>query len=206
MENALESASQNDPLDRLYSHYNQFEPIAILSVDTPDNTAEQNQENLAALTRHLSLAGFLYHRIQGEYTDRNKQTIEDTHTVIIYAYPDRQKELEKFTLSLGKAFHQQAVILIGKSGQTRLISPQGDTPEQTLGSFHPENLRQYFNKTGKKKYRIKTLSEPKNYLERPKTWEMPAFETYRKKLVQTEDIYTEWEKCIIQPKPDKPSE
>ena len=102
MENALESASQNDPLDRLYSHYNQFEPIAILSVDTPDNTAEQNQENLAALTRHLSLAGFLYHRIQGEYTDRNKQTIEDTHTVIIYAYPDRQKELEKFTLSLGK--------------------------------------------------------------------------------------------------------
>ena len=206
MENALESASQNDPLDRLYSHYNQFEPIAILSVDTPDNTAEQNQENLAALTRHLSLAGFLYHRIQGEYTDRNKQTIEDTHTVIIYAYPDRQKELEKFTLSLGKAFHQQAVMLIGKSGQTRLISPQGDTSEQTLGSFHPEYLRQYFNKTGKKKYRIKTLSEPKNYPERPKTWEMPAFETYRKKLVQTEDIYTEWEKCIIQPKPDKPSE
>ena len=72
MENALESASQNDPLDRLYSHYNNFEPIAILSVDTPDNTQQQNQENLVALTRHLSLAGFLYHRIQGEYTDRNK--------------------------------------------------------------------------------------------------------------------------------------
>lgn len=192
--------NEDNLLDRLYSHYNNFEPIAILSVDTPDNTQQQNQENLAALTRHLSLAGFLYHRIQGEYTDRNKQTIEDTHTVIIYACPDRQKELEKFTLSLGKAFHQQAVMLIGKSGQTRLISPQGDISQQTLGRFYPEYIRQYFNKTGKKKYRIKALSEPKNYPERHKTWEMPAFETYREKLVQTEDIYTEWEITLQLPR------
>lgn len=111
MENALESASQNDPPDRRYSHCNHFEPVAVLSVDIPDNTQQQ-----------------------------------------------------------------------------------------TPGNFHPEYLRQNFNKTGKKKYR-KALTEPKNYPEHPKTWEMPAFETYRKKPVQTEDIHTEWEKCTIPPKP-----
>ena len=163
----------------VWCHYNNFESIAFLSVNTPDNTREQNQENLAVLRRHLSLAGFLYHHIQGEYTGKNRQTILDTNTVTIYAYPDRQKELEKFTLSLGKAFRQQAVMLICKFGQTRLISLQNEMPGWKLGAFHSEYLRQYFNKIGKKRYEIKTLSEPKHY-PRPKTWEMPAFEEYRK--------------------------
>lgn len=200
MENTVELASQNDPLDRFYSHYNNFEPIAILSVDTPDNTPEQNQKNFATLTRHLLLAGFLYHRIRGEYTDRNRQIVEDTHTVIIYAYPDRQKELEKFALSLGKAFRQQAIMFIGKSGHTRLISPHNESLEQTHGNFLPEYIQLYFNKIGKKKYKIHALSEPKDYPERPKTWEMPVFEAYRNALIQKEDIFIEWENHEIQNK------
>lgn len=200
MENTVELASQNDPLDRFYSHYNNFEPIAILSVDTPGNTPEQNQKNFATLTRHLFLAGFLYHRIHGEYTDRNRQIVEDTHTVIIYAYPDRQKELEKFALSLGKAFRQQAIMFIRKSGNTCLISPHNNSIEQTHGNFLSEYIQLYFNKVGKKKYKINTLSEPKDHPERPKTWEMPVFEAYRNALIQKEDIYTEWENHEIQSK------
>ena len=192
MKNSKE-INHEDPLDKFYSHYNNFEPIAILSVDTPDNAPEQNQGNLATLTRHLFLAGFLYHRIRGEYTDRNRQIVDDTHTVIIYAYPDRQKELEKFALSLSKAFNQKAILFIGKSGSTRLISTQDDCLEEMFGNFRPEYIRLYFNRIGKKKYKIFTLLEPKNYPERPKTWEMLAFQIYRNKLIEKENIYTEWE-------------
>lgn len=193
MENTVELASQNDPLDRFYSHYNNFEPIAILSVDTPGNTPEQNQKNFATLTRHLFLAGFMYHCIRGEYTDRNRQIVKDTHSVIIYAYPDRQKELEKFAFSLGKALNRQAILFIKKSGNTRLIFTHDDCREQVFGKFLLEYIQLYFSRIGKKKYKILILLEPKSYPERPKTWEMPAFEIYRNKLIKKENIYTEWE-------------
>lgn len=189
----MSKSNKDTPLDRFYSHYNNREPIVFMAVDSPDNTPEQNQENLEALARHLSLAGFLYHKVMGEYTARDKQVQDDVHTVIIYAYPDRQDELKRFAISLGKAFKQAAILLISRGGTATLISPE-KLSERDIGRFQMEHLNQYFNRIGKRKYRINALSEPKNYPDRPLSMEMPAFESYRKKLAQSEDIFAEWEK------------
>ena len=150
-------------MGRLYQHFKDGDCIAIVSAFRGERSKSENMK----LTKELRVmtlgAGFGYNKVIGGYSEKLDDgtvvNIDDEHSTVIYAKPEREKELRRFVESLGKKYKQDSVLFIGSDRKAKWIftrpdnfmnKPVGSTLE--LGEFHPRQIGMYFTKIGKKHF------------------------------------------------------
>jgi peptidoglycan hydrolase-like protein with peptidoglycan-binding domain len=106
---------------------------------------------------------FGFNKVIGGYSEKQEDgtvvNIDDEHSTIIYAKPEREAELRKLAIALGKKYEQDSVLFVGSDRKAVWIftrpdnfmqKPVGSTME--LGDFHPKQIGVYFTKIGKKNF------------------------------------------------------
>ena len=150
-------------LGRLYQHFNDGDCIAIVSAFRGERSKSENMKLTKELRAMVLGAKFGYNKVIGGYSEQLEDgttvDIDDEHSTIIYASPEREKELRTFVVSLGKKYKQDSVLFIGKDRKAKWIftrpdnfmnKPVGSTED--LGDFHPAKIGKYFTKIGKKHF------------------------------------------------------
>lgn len=150
-------------LGRLYQHLEDGDCIAIVSAFRANRKRAENVKLTKELRAYVLGAGFGYNRAVGGYTEKMDDgsfvEVVDEQSTIIYAKPEREKELRRFAESLGKKYDQDSVLFVDKKGNACWIftrKPNWAEQEigsvQNLGEFHPKQIGAYFTKIGKKNF------------------------------------------------------
>lgn len=196
-EDAINEAS----LSRFYQHYSKGEPIAFISADRGENTPQENKANYQKLKNYVKMAGFGYNRIKGGYVEENGKRVVDESSLVIYATPEREKELLKLVMSLGVKFKQSSIMFIDTKGDVSWISTRDDSwigtigTRKRLGKFKTNNINDFFTRIGKKEFKFTSLDEEDGY--HPSNAEKQLSEMFKKllnKVSETEkNVLDEWE-------------
>ena len=157
--NVLTEAS----LGRLVQHFNDGDCIAIVSAFRGERTKAENMKMTKALRTLVLGSKFGFNKVIGGYSEKQDDgsivNIDDEHSTIIYAKPERESELRKLVIALGKKYEQDSVLFVGSDRKAVWIftrpdnfmqKPVGSTME--LGDFHPKQIGVYFTKIGKKNF------------------------------------------------------
>lgn len=207
----LESSLMEASMGRLYQHFKDGDCIAIVSAFRGERSKSENMK-LTNELRVLTLgAGFGYNKVIGGYSEKRADgsvvNIDNEHSTIIYAPPEKEKELKNFVVALGKKYKQDSVLFIGNDRMARWIftrpdnfmnKPVGSTME--LGEFHPKQIGMYFTKIGKKHFSfVMKESEVTRWVDcdvMPTTIEMRGLDYMRKVLEEcsctNKDFYDEY--------------
>lgn len=150
-------------LGRLVQHFQDGDCIAIVSAFRGERDKAENMKLTKQLRTLVLGAGFGFNKAIGGYSEKMDDgsvvNVDDEHSTIIYASPDRENELRKFVTSLGKKYEQDSVLFVGNDRKATWIftrpdnfmdKPVGSTME--LGDFHPKQIGVYFTKIGKKNF------------------------------------------------------
>ena len=150
-------------LGRLVQHFQNGDCIAIVSAFRGERSKAENMKLTKQLRTLVLGAGFGFNKVIGGYSEKLDDgtvvNIDDEHSTIIYATPERENELRKFVISLGKKYNQDSVLFVGNDRKATWIftrpdnfmnKPVGSTME--LGDFHPKQIGVYFTKIGKKNF------------------------------------------------------
>ena len=208
-------------LGRLKQHLVDKEPVAIISAcrsdwdrKDPKNNAKMNKAKTAELRTFILGAGFGFNKAIGGYTevlaDGTKVEVKDELSSIVYATPDREKELRTFAIGMGKRFKQDSVLFIDTNGKAEWIFTRPDNfmgkpvaSSCPLGDFHARQLDKYFTKIGKKNFsfavesedyvRYTQLSEEQAI---PTTIEMRGLDYMKKTLARCAKNGEDWYKTI----------
>lgn len=150
-------------LGRLVQHFNDGDCIAIVSAFRGERTKAENMKMTKALRTLVLGSKFGFNKVIGGYSEKQEDgtvvNIDDEHSTIIYAKPEREAELRKLAVALGKKYEQDSVLFVGSDRKAMWIftrpdnfmqKPVGSTME--LGDFHPKQIGVYFTKIGKKNF------------------------------------------------------
>lgn len=150
-------------LGRLVQHFNDGDCIAIVSAFRGERTKAENMKMTKALRTFVLGSKFGFNKVIGGYSEQQDDgslvNIDDEHSTIIYAKPEREAELRKLAIALGKKYEQDSVLFVGSDRKAVWIftrpdnfmkKPVGSTME--LGDFHPRQIGVYFTKIGKKNF------------------------------------------------------
>jgi len=222
-ESLNENFSLNEAsLGRLVKHLDSKEPIAIISAcrsdwdrKHPKENAKINKAKTAELRSFILGMGFGFNKAIGGYTevtaDGQKVEVKDEMSCIVYATPDREKELRTFAIGMGKKFKQDSILFISCDGKAEWIFTRPDNfmgkpvaSSQPLGDFHPKQLDKYFTKIGKKNFSFAVESqdftrhtEIVDECSLPTTIEMRGYDYMRSRLKECSESGDDWyESCI----------
>lgn len=150
-------------LGRLVQHFQDGDCIAIVSAFRGERTKSENMKMTKALRAFVLGAKFGFNKVIGGYSEKMEDgtivNVDDEHSTIIYAKPEREAELRKLAVALGKKYEQDSVLFVGSDRKAVWIftradnfmnKPVGSTME--LGEFHPKQIGMYFTKIGKKNF------------------------------------------------------
>lgn len=188
-------------LGRFWQHFQNNEPIAVLSGDRNENTKAENKANFNFIKRHVSLAGFGYNKVKGGYVEEGGKKVADESSVVIYAPKDREKELFDLAMSLGKKFKQSSIMFINTNGEVNWISCRNDSflgeigKKKRLGKFKTNQIEDFFTKIGNKEFKFDKFEEPAKYI--PSLSERQLSKWYKEKLIKVgEQIVEVWEQSL----------
>jgi hypothetical protein len=197
----VEDAINEASLSRFYQHYQKGEPIAFISADRGENTPQENKANYQKLKNYVQMAGFGYNKIKGGYVEENGKRVVDESSIVIYATPDREKELRKLVMSLGIRFKQSSIMFINSKGEVSWISTRDDSwigsigTQKRLGKFKTSNINDFFTRIGKKEFKFTSLDESDDY--HPSLAERQLSGMFKKLLGKDsgteKDFLDEWE-------------
>lgn len=204
-------------LARLRQHKENHEPIAIISAcrgdwnrKDPKENAKINKAKTNELRSFILGAGFGFNKAIGGYTEidaeGSKIEIKDEMSCIVYATPDREKELRTFAIGMGKRFKQDSILFVNTNGDAEWIFTRPDNfmgkpvaSSFKLGEFHYKQLDKYFTKIGKKNFsfavesfdyeRYTQISEE---IAIPTTIELRGFDFMQKEIARCAREGIEW--------------
>lgn len=204
-------------LGRLRQHLEAGEPIAIISAcrsdwnrKDPKENAKINKAKTNELRSFILGMGFGFNRAIGGYTEidseGNKVEIKDEMSCIVYATPDREKELRTFAIGMGKRFKQDSILFVNTKKEAEWIFTRPDNfmgkpvaSSFKLGDFHYTQLDKYFTKIGKKNFSFAVESvdcrkwtQLSEEMSIPTTIEMRGFDFMRKELAKCAEQGIEW--------------
>lgn len=150
-------------MGRFVQHLDKGEPVAIISADRGERSKKQNMELFEKLKKQALTNGFGFNFVKGGYVEKNDDTgeerdVDGENSIIIYATPDREKELYKFSIGVGKQFNQDSIFFHDSKGRTDWVSTRDDGyigkvgSKEDVGDFHPEQKGKYYSKIGKRKF------------------------------------------------------
>lgn len=161
-------------LGRLNQHFEQGDAIAIISAEKDENDKATNSKNTNELRKIVLGYKFGFNKALGGYVevspDGNKKEVVGEKSTIIYASPDREKELEILAKKLGKKFNQNSILFVDAKKNAKWIyttdvkDPEGKIVNKAgeiepLGRFVPKQLGDYFTKIGKKNFTFLVQNE-----------------------------------------------
>lgn len=204
-------------LGRLKQHKDKGEPMAIISAcrgdwnrKDPKDNAKINKAKTAELRSFILGMGFGFNKAIGGYTEVDsegkKVEIKDEMSSIVYATPDREKELRTFAIGMGKRFKQDSILFIGCDGNAEWIFTRPDNfmgkpvaSSFKLGEFHYKQLDRYFTKIGKKNFSFAVESvdysrhtQLTEEIALPTTIELQGYDYMRKELAKCAEQGVEW--------------
>ncbi len=204
-------------LGRLRQHLEAGEPIAIISAcrgdwnrKDPKENAKINKAKTNELRSFILGMGFGFNKAIGGYTEvdseGNKVEIKDEMSCIVYATPDREKELRTFAIGMGKRFKQDSILFVDTNGDAEWIFTRKDNfmgkpvaSSYKLGEFHYTQLDKYFTKIGKKNFSFavesfdyKRYTQISEEISIPTTIQLRGFDFMRKELAKCAEQGIEW--------------
>lgn len=207
-------------LGRLRQHKENGEPIAIISAcrsdwnrKDPKENAKINKAKTNELRSFILGAGFGFNKAIGGYTEidaeGNKIEIKDEMSCIVYATPEREKELRTFAIGMGKRFKQDSILFVGTDGKAAWIFTRPDNYKGMpvassfpLGKFNYEQIGKYFTKIGKRNFsfavesfdyeRFTQISEE---ISIPTTIELRGYDFMKKELARCAEEGIEWKQA-----------
>ena len=218
-ENYLQNAKgrlDEASLGRLKRHIDSGEPIAIISAcrsdwsKDPKENAAENKAKTRELRSFILGAGFGFNKAYGGYTevlpDGTKAEVKDEMSSIVYATPDREKELRTFAIGMGKRFKQDSILFVNCKKEAEWIFTRPDNfmgkpvaSSFKLGDFHYTQLDKYFTKIGKKNFSFavestdcKRWTQLSEEMAIPTTIEMRGFDFMKKELAKCAEQGIEW--------------
>lgn len=164
-------------LGRLKKHLMDKEPIAIISAcrsdwdrKNPRANAQMNNAKTQELRTFILGAGFGFNKTIGGYTevldDGTEVEVKDEMSQVVYATPEREKELRTFAIGMGRRFKQDSILFVGCDGKAEWIFTRKDNfmkkpiaSSMPLGEFKCAQIGKYFTKIGKKNFSFAVESE-----------------------------------------------
>ena len=208
-------------LGRLKQHRDAGEPMAIISAcrsdwdrKNPNANAQMNNAKTQELRTFILGAGFGFNKTIGGYTevqdDGTKVEIKDEKSQVVYATPDREKELRTFAIGMGRRFKQDSILFVDCNGNAEWIFTRKDNfmgkpiaSSMPLGKFKATQVGQYFTKIGKKNFSFVVESEDiRRYTQLaeeqaiPTTIEMRGLDYMRQTLAKCVESGEDWYKTI----------
>lgn len=158
---------------RLNQHLERGDVVAIVSACRSDRPDSKNKALTNDLRRRVLGMHFGYNKAVGGYTEtlengKQSDKVEETSTVI-YASPDRKKELFKLAFDLGVDYDQECILFVNENKDAEWVftNPSKESGYSRgdrikLGTFHPVQIGQYFTKIGKRSFSFTVESEEYN--------------------------------------------
>ena len=179
-----ESMLTEASVKRLQKHLEMGEPVAIVSAyrsDYDDNkmrnatmcNKKTNELRSIVLSNKFGfnrgVGGFVEH-----LKDGSTREVKDERSTIIFAKPEREQELKKLAIALGKRFEQESILFVDAKGKACWIDTKNSVGKETpLGAFHPERVGDYFTKI-KKQYFSFDVQEEVEYFSECDDMPMPS--------------------------------
>lgn len=207
-------------LGRLKKHIDSGEPVAIISAcrsdwsKDPKENAQENKAKTRELRSFILGAGFGFNKAYGGYTevlpDGTKAEVKDEMSSIVYATPDREKELRTFAIGVGKRFKQDSILFVSSKGEAEWIFTRPDNfmgkpvaSSFPLGKFYAKQLDKYFTKIGKKNFSFAVESEDYSRFTQvtdeialPTTIQLRGYDFMKKRLAECAESGEDWYETI----------
>lgn len=192
-------------LGRLNQHLEDGDAVAIVSACRSERTDAENKAKTNELRRRVLGMHFGYNKAVGGYTETlpdgsTSDKVQETST-IIYASPEREKELFRLAFQLGEDFDQECILFIHKNKNAEWVyttntrdHSKGDV--EKLGKFYAQQMGAYFTKIGKRSFSfvvesddINSFNDTNGEIKLKGVAEAAMFEYDRKKLKQEADEF-----------------
>lgn len=164
-----ESILTEASVKRLAKHIEMGEPVAIVSAYRSDYVPDNKERNASMCNKNTNqlrsivlsnkfgfnrgVGGFIEH-----LKDGSTREVKDERSTIIYATPDREQELYKLAVALGKKYNQESILWIDTKGKAFWINTSSKIGDKTpLGQFYPERVGDYFTKIKKQYFSFEVL-------------------------------------------------
>ena len=154
----LEEAS----LGRFLQHRDNKDPMLFLSGDRAENTKSNNRANQSKIKKLIKDKGFGYNRVKGGYIENGTTAVDAESSFVIYGDTEREQELLDFGMEVGKKFKQDAILFVDSEGKAKFIQTTAtdEAPigkETLLGKVTMLNIRDFYTKIGKKKFKFDSI-------------------------------------------------
>ena len=172
--NEREANIKEASLGRLNQHYEQGDAIAIISAERWSKDKAANNKDTNELRKSILGYKFGFNKALGGYTetasDGTKKEIVGEKSTIVYASPDREKELKLLVQKLGSKYEQESILFVDcnknamwiytsevKDEAGKVVHRKGEIEQ--LGRFVPKQIGDYFTKIGKKNFTFLVQNE-----------------------------------------------
>ena len=160
-------------IKRLEAHLAKNEPIAIVSAERED-WDEKNDENNRAMnnryTKELRMLvlgqKFGFNRVRGGFVETNakdssKKVEKDSEkSTLIFCTPEREEELKKMAIALGKKYKQDSILFVDSKGNACFIDTRDNVGKVTpLGKYTSRVLGKFYTKIKGRKFAFEPVVE-----------------------------------------------
>lgn len=180
MKSFMEYITLNEAsIKRLENHLNRGEPIAIVSAEREDwdrNDYQNNRVLCKRYTKELRMLvlqqKFGFNKVRGGFIetdsqDKNKKVEKESeHSTLIFSTPEREDELKKLVIGLGKRYKQDSVLFVDTSGNAFLIDTRDNFGAiEKLGKYTTNILSMFYTKIKGKKFSFEPQTDVSESIE-----------------------------------------
>lgn len=160
-------------IKRLEAHLKKNEPIAIVSAEREDWDENDDMHNRAMNNRYTKELRMLvlsqkfgFNKVRGGFVETNakdssKKVEKDSEkSTLIFSTPEREEELKKLAIALGKKYNQDSILFVDTKGEACFIDTRDNIGKVSpLGKYTNQVLGKFYTKIKGKKFAFEPIVE-----------------------------------------------